>query len=233
MIHDVGDDVSFVVHAQAYPDISLIEMFWYKDDVLLTMHNSSHYQMEWYSIDSSTRILFHIINAQPKDSGLYTLVGNSSTTTTNISLSVYIKGNPEVVVDSTEEFYILNRTYELVCQSYSFPKSEVWWQWIPCSGLTNNYKNCFDLDSSSLANKWVNLTSIDTEQKQNRLNSTNTFSTTSSHSNLKPYLNDTRLMITNSSHSGHYRCLSKNFYGIGIKRIPFIVMGKVLFDFLV
>ena len=50
----------------------------------------------------------------------------------NISFTIYVSGLPELIIPNLHSFYHVNHSYELVCNSYSYPVSSVWWSWIPC-----------------------------------------------------------------------------------------------------
>ena len=69
---DAGEDVRFVVLASAFPDISMFNLTWFKDDQRIEF-NDSHYNNEIYS-DMVTQISFSIPRSRASDSGVYTLV---------------------------------------------------------------------------------------------------------------------------------------------------------------
>lgn len=77
MKHDAGEDVRFVVIANAFPDISMFNLTWLKDGRRLEM-NTSHYQTETFT-DVITQVSFYIPQSVSSDSGVYTLVSNPST----------------------------------------------------------------------------------------------------------------------------------------------------------
>ena len=72
MLRNVGEDVRFMVVAYVFPDISLIDLTWFKDGRQLEMNNS-HYEVKIFS-EALTQISFYIEKSCPSDSGTYTLV---------------------------------------------------------------------------------------------------------------------------------------------------------------
>ncbi|OTF72295.1 hypothetical protein BLA29_007262, partial [Euroglyphus maynei] len=135
-------DIHFTINAQAFPDISFIDLYWYKDNNPLSINtNDSHIQMNLVNLfdENRTQITLYIMSARPSDSGLYTLVGQTSWSSeqqrnesiTNISIPVYIQGDIEILIENHQDFYQLNHTYELLCKSYGYPRPSIQWQWHP------------------------------------------------------------------------------------------------------
>lgn len=219
---EVGQNVELTVLAKAFPDINLIELSWYKDGELINISNSGggsgggnnngrHYQMEIYS-EQVDQINFRINQAIPSDSGLYTLVGNSSTVTANISFAVLIVGDPEIIVTGSHDFYVEHNIYRLVCKSYSYPVANIWWQWLQCDSLDKCLHH-------GKVKQWTNVTQVVGRDDDNRLAMEYEFVET------QPYLNQS-IMTVQANRSGIYRCLSKNFYGLESQQVQFAVMGK-------
>lgn len=214
IISEHGDDVHFIITANAFPDISFIDLVWYKDEKRLHLDNSSHYESNVYTENQTSLISFLIQSSQASDSGIYTLVGSTSTTYANISIVLYIKGKPQIVIENILDFYELNHTYEIVCNSYGYPSTEVWWSWFPCK----TPKYCLNSDNE---NGWINISSA--ERFDNEVNA-KTYAS-------KPYLIVSKLILL-ANISGIYRCSSMLFYHsdnliIKHEEIPFIVMGMI------
>lgn len=214
IISENGDDVHFIVTANAFPDISFIDLVWYKDQQRLFLDNNSHYESNVYTENQTSLISFSIQSSQASDSGIYTLEGSTSTTYANISIILYVKGKPQIVIENILDFYVLNHTYEIVCNSYGYPITQVWWSWFACK----TPKYCLNSDNE---NGWVNISSIKTLDNEV---SSKTYAS-------KPYLNTSKLLLV-ANVSGIYRCSSMPFYNsdnliINHEEIPFIVMGMM------
>ncbi|KAH9412601.1 hypothetical protein DERP_006563 [Dermatophagoides pteronyssinus] len=240
IIGECDHDIHFTIQAYAFPDISFINLFWYKDNnPLLINTNDSHIQMNLmnFSDENQTQITLYIISARPSDSGVYTLVGQTSwsssqqqqqqneSITNKISIPVYIEGDIEILIENHQNFYQLNHTYELLCKSYGYPHPSIQWQWHPCETV----HSCLNDDDHNDDNqiKWYNITTLssmlnqDNDAKIIQIN----------NETIVPYLNKSRLALK-ARQSGVYRCLStlinmnndNNHTIVKHQEIPFIVM---------
>lgn len=240
IIGECDHDIHFTIQAYAFPDISFINLFWYKDgNPLLINTNDSLIQMNLmnFSDENQTQITLYIISARPSDSGVYTLVGQTSwsssqqqqqqneSITNKISIPVYIEGDIEILIENHQNFYQLNHTYELICKSYGYPHPSIQWQWHPCETV----HSCLNDDDHNDDNqiKWYNITisssmlNQDNDAKIIQIN----------NETIVPYLNKSRLALK-ARQSGVYRCLStlinmnndNNHTIVKHQEIPFIVM---------
>lgn len=165
LLRDLGEDVPFMVVVNAFPDVSMFNLTWYKDGQRLELE-TTHYQIQIFS-DSITHISFMISKAKSSDSGVYTLVGNYSASSSlsqmvsaSISFTVHISGLPELIIPNAKPFYTVNQSYELQCQSYSFPVSSVWWSWAPCdpaAPASCSYPNLSKNYYADNGTRWRNL----------------------------------------------------------------------------
>lgn len=226
LLHDKDEDVRFMVVVNAFPDISLFNLTWYKDDERLDL-NTPHYQIETFS-DVSTQISFYIPKSRSFDSGIYTLVGNYSTASANISFTVLISGEPELILENVLDFYVVNQSYELICKSFAFPKGLVWWSWFPCNSPSSCFNELMEQKQNLLHHKiqddWINISSI---MDESVLNVSNQAVMLNDLNQGKPYLNMSKLQIGTALHLGIYRCSSLNIYkGVQHRQTPFLVMDS-------
>lgn len=222
-VRDAGEDFRFVTLVNAYPDISLFNLTWYKDGEELQL-NTSHYQIETFS-DMITQISFFIPSTVSSDSGEYVLVGNSSTASANISFTMYISGEPELVLENEHKFYTLNQSYEISCKSYSYPVGETWWSWLPCDPLSP--ASCLNASSegqyySDNDTRWIPLP-FDAILTSNKV----IVHLTKTQLHQQHYLNESVLQIGAAHQAGVYRCSAQNKYKtVQHYQMPFLVMDS-------
>ncbi|KAH7643343.1 vascular endothelial growth factor receptor 3 [Dermatophagoides farinae] len=239
IIGEYGHDIQFTINAQAFPDISFIDLSWYKDGNELSSinTNNSHIQMNLMNLfnDNQTQITLYMISARPSDSGLYTLVGQTSWSSqqqrrnesmTNISIPVYIQGDIEILIENHQDFYRLNHSYELLCKSYGYPSPSIQWQWHPCETVYSCLNDDGDDDDQITKITWFNITtssSTTINDNDARIIEIDDGNETTKVS----YLNMARLSLK-ARQSGVYRCFSSlrhmNDTIMKHQEIPFIVM---------
>lgn len=152
-------------------------------------------------------------------------VGNTSTVSANISFTLHISGEPELILENVMPFYIVKQKYELTCKSYSFPTALVWWSWLPCDPLSP--ASCFNDSTANVyyANndaRWIRLPFEETVTENGAL-----VRLQESAQKQALYLNESRLEVTSPLQSGVYRCSAENKYkGPQHYQVPLLVMDS-------
>lgn len=142
----------------------------------------------------------------------------------NVSFTLYISGEPELVLKNALKFYILNQSYEISCKSFSYPVGQTWWSWLPCDPL--NPASCLNASSeghfySNNDTRWIPLP-FDAILESNKAL---VHLTKSAHLHQGHYLNESVLQIGAANQAGVYRCSAQNKYKtVQHHQMPFLVM---------
>lgn len=214
LVRDAGEEVRFVVTVNAFPDINAVEMKWHKDGKPLEVEENNPKRVKMGVTGSQNFLTISKVNLD--DSGIYTLIGNSTDMVSNISMTLLVRGSPSVKVLNSQKFYMNEDFYNLTCSAVAFPKATVWWRWYPCSSP----KQCSPKDSYF---GWVDVDPT-------------------SNVSLKVLRNDDEIFYFNETvnykssvgltvlakQSGIYRCYAHNRNGTRYTQIPFIVTGRNL-----
>jgi FMS-like tyrosine kinase 1 len=141
----VGEEVQFVVNVVAFPNISSISFAWFKDgdrisDIKSTIFGDS--LMLPVSMDEAhyltgiegMQAILRIKQVTMKDTGVYTLVGNTTDNqfSSNVSMILHVVGKPLVEVNNGQKYYLVDNNYTLICHVYAYPAAKHWWRWLPC-----------------------------------------------------------------------------------------------------
>ncbi|XP_053212116.1 vascular endothelial growth factor receptor 1-like isoform X2 [Panonychus citri] len=224
---NVGEVLKLVVNVHAIPDISSVQLFWFKDgnslgpgnkdettsiNPMLTSQPHSSVKLQ---IDANQAILT-IDKLTMRDTGVYTLVGNTTDMSAEISITVEVKGSPFVEITSREKFYNSTSSYNITCTALASPLPVINWSFFPCKpSLCGQYTKL-----SSAYGQWVDPLIDLVNNESIIVESTNQ----SVNSNLfKPFTIRSTLNIGNASKSGIYRCYGENLNGTNHMDKHFIV----------
>ncbi|KPM07133.1 hypothetical protein QR98_0056180 [Sarcoptes scabiei] len=195
IITDFGHPLTLTVLAHAYPDISFIRLVWYKDGRSIDLADT-RFENSVIADTVPAQIILKIRSLRVSDSGIYLLQGVSTNSISNFTVTIYVRGDSEIVIEEYRDFYKLNDSYEIYCKSFGYSKiTEIRWYWFPCE----TPESCLRIESENEIN-WENVTSSGIES-----NSARTLSNMPS-----PYMSVSTLKLIAHS-SGIYRCSSFHF----------------------
>uniref|UniRef100_T1KQW4 receptor protein-tyrosine kinase n=2 Tax=Tetranychus urticae TaxID=32264 RepID=T1KQW4_TETUR len=220
---NVGETLKLVVNVHAIPDISSVQLVWFKDGSQLGLANRDKDTGKEDSnvknplstqstnpiklrIDHNQAILT-IAKLSMKDTGVYTLVGNTTDMSTEISIVVEVKGQPYIEIINSQRFFHQNSSYNLTCAAIASPLPVISWSFFPCKpslcGQTSRLTSAYG--------QWIN--PLDERPNNESIISTVQFSKNKTDPITKPYSVQSILNIEYANKSGIYRCYGENANG--------------------
>ncbi|XP_023218467.1 vascular endothelial growth factor receptor 1-like, partial [Centruroides sculpturatus] len=187
-------DVFFSVCIQSFPYFENIDMNWTKDGKPLPPDKRFEISLKDFCVG------LKITSLRITDDGVYTLIATAGNITNSTSVTLHILGKPEITITGNEKMYLLNRTYEIHCNTKGYPLPNVWWRW----KKSDDPKNFSEVNDKA---GW-----IDVELGKNLPNIINT-----------TMLKNGNILIVVGNQSGYYRCKANNDMGESEETISFFV----------
>lgn len=231
----IGQTLVLVVNVRAIPDLDSVYLMWMKDGQKIGnargkkndedfIINPSHRSVQLYKMKMlNHQAILNVTNVTMMDSGIFSLVGNTTDMSTSINLFVKVIGPPHIELSLPEKLYFTeNVEYNINCSVFASPKPEILWQFYPCAPQSCKqiaasddleWKVPFEYSPNS-EKLIVNQVGVDGYEK----NSTNA---TPIYNLISWRISET--LNVKANQSGLYRCVAANTNGTRIKDMMFIV----------